>query len=663
MWFKKISVLVLAAAFLISAQNSFAEGEDTGKKNEFNLGQVVVTATKTERTVKNVSSTVTVITKEEIAKSNAKAVLDILKQVPGVYAYDQYGAGVEGHISLRGFAPYGSQRVLIMVDGVTLNSGNDNYVQQSRLPALENIERIEVVKGPSSALYGPFAMGGVINIITKKGPEKISAETDIGFGRFNARKYRLEAGGTSGNLNFRIGAGYRGGDGYRDNTGFIKRDIQGKFSLDIDKTSDLVFDFDAQSSDVKYAGGLTEAQYNQDPKQAKSPSSGDLESSRISLIYNKDMNEFNHIKGQVFTTRYDYDYPSTYHYKADIDGFGGELQYTLSHPLVGMQNSFILGTSLKYDDVNYKYYYGTTSPQTLRTDDNVKPLYWGIYFQDELTPVKPLTFTLGGRFDRAEYDYSVSYDYKGAVDRNKSFNEFSPKLGALYRLTEDISLYGNIGKAFTPPGAMNMFTSQYRNPDLNPETAWNYEIGVKSLFFNRLSVQVAGYLMDVKDEIYLSGIYQNAAKTRHKGIESELSLYLLKGLSVFSNLTFQDATFTDYTKGSTNYDGKRLPHAPKRMIAYGLKYEFPMGVTYSISGNYRSDAYADEANTYNIPGRTIWDTRIDYAHEFKYAKVGLYAGIMNLFDKKYYDYRSSSGSIYPAYPRDFIVGFKIGKDF
>ncbi len=554
MWVKRILVFLFVVSFFVSAQSSFAEGEDTSKNNEFNLGQVVVTATKTERTVKNVSSTVTVITKEEIAKSNAKAVLDILKQVPGVYAYDQYGAGVEGHISMRGFAPYGSQRVLIMVDGVTLNSGNDGYVQQSRLPALENIERIEVVKGPSSALYGPFAMGGVINIITKKGPEKISAETDIGFGRFNARKYRLEKGGTSGNLNFRIGAGYRGGDGYRDNTGFIKRDIQGKFSLDIDKTSDLIFDFDAQSSDVKYAGSLTEAQYNQDRRQAVSPSSGDLESHRISLTYNKDINEFNRIKGQVFTTRYDYDYPGTYHYKADIDGVGGELQYTLSHPLAGMENSFVLGTSLKRDEIDYKYYYGTTSPQTLRTDDNTKALYWGMYLQDELTPFKPLTITLGGRFDQADYDYNVLYDYKGAVNRSRSFDEFSPKLGALYRLTEDISLYGNIGKAFMPPSAYNMFTSQYRNPDLTPEIAWNYEIGVKTLLFKRLSVQVAGYLMDVEDEIYLGSdnIYHNTGKTRHKGIESELSLYLLKGLSVFSNLTFQEATFTDYKVGSTS---------------------------------------------------------------------------------------------------------------
>ncbi len=661
MWCKRILVFLGMVLVFAFTHNCFAKGQENAKTDKFNLGQVVVTATKTQRIVKNVSSTVTVITKDEIAKSNAKAVIDIIKQVSGVYAYDPYGAGVEGHISMRGFSPYGSQRVLIMVDGVALNSGNDSYVQQSRLPVLDNIERIEVVKGPSSALYGPFAMGGVINIITRKGPEKTFVETDIGFGSFNERKYRLETGETSGNLNYRIGVGYRAGDGYRDNTGFIKRDIQGKFSFDVDETSDIVLDFDAQSSDVQYAGSLTEAQYNEDRKQAASPSSGDLESHRISLIHNKDIDEYNNLKIQVFTTRYDYDYPGAYHYKADIDSWGGNLQYTLSHPLGAMENSFIIGTSLKLDEIDYSYYYGTT----LRTDDNTRPLYWGVYVQDELTPFKPLTLTLGGRFDRAEYDYNVFYDYNGATSTSKSFEEFSPKFGALYRLTEDVSLYGNIGRSFMPPSAYRMFTSKYRNPDLTPETAWNYEIGVKTLLFERFSVQIAGYLMDVEDEIYRGSdnIYHNTGKTRHKGIESDLSLYLSEGFSVFSNLTFQEAKFTDYTVGLISYEDKWLPHAPKRIITYGLKYEHPVGITYSISGNYRSDAYANDANTYKIPGRTVWDTRIDYEHDFKSAKIGLYAGIMNVFDKMYYDHRTSSGKIYPAYPRNYVAGFKVSREF
>ena len=169
-------------------------------------------ATKTGRMVKNVSSTVTVITKDEIEKSNAKGVIDLITQVPGVYAYDQDGASIEGHIGIRGFAPYGSERVLIMVDGVPLNSGNDGYVQQSKLPSLENIEKIEVVKGPTSSLYGPFAMGGVINIITKKGPEKPFTKTDVAFGEFSEETYRVETGGTTGNFNYRLSAGYRQGE-------------------------------------------------------------------------------------------------------------------------------------------------------------------------------------------------------------------------------------------------------------------------------------------------------------------------------------------------------------------------------------------------------------------------------------------------------------------
>ena len=664
---KLVSVVGLCFSL---AQVGLAKELEEGKTLAFDLGQVVVTATKTERQVKNVSSAVTVITKEEIAKSGAREVGEVLKGVPGIWLYDKYGQGFDGHIGLRGFAPYGSERVLIMVDGVPWNSCNDGFVAITKLPIIEDIEKIEIVRGPSSALYGGFAMGGVINIITRKGPEKAKVETEIRLGRFAERKYRVEVGGTSGNLNYRISTSYRSGDGYRDHTEFIKRNTSGKLNLGIDEGSDITLDFDVQSSDLKYAGYLTEAQYQENPRQAPKPTTGDLESQRLSLTYNRDIDENNHIKGQVFTTRYDYDYPGTYRYMADIDGWGGELQYTLTSPLKGMKNCFILGFALRGDDVNYKYYYSGN----LRTDDNSRPLFWGIYLQDELTPIEPLTLTLGGRLDKAEYDYKIYYDHYGyAKDASVSFDEFSPKFGALYRLTEDISLFGNTGKAFMPPSAYRMFTSKYRNPYLEPEIAWNYELGIKGLLFDRFSFQLSGYWMNVKDEITSEAVsnpytgesqmFLNSGKTRHKGIEVETSLWIAKGLSAFVNANFQEAKFREYKKGTTVYDGKRLPHAPSRTFTWGLRYEHPIGITYNINANYRSDAYSDNANTHVIPSRTIWDTRLDYDCEFKGVDVGFYVGIRNLFDKKYYEHMTSSGKIYPAYPRNYIIGLTFSKEF
>jgi outer membrane receptor protein involved in Fe transport len=213
-----------------------------------------------------------------------------------------------------------------------------------------------------------------------------------------------------------------------------------------------------------------------------------------------------------------------------------------------------------------------------------------------------------------------------------------------------------------------LFTWGSANPDLGPEEATSYELGLKGLFFDKFSLNLSGYFMDVEDEITsetIGGVtkFYNTGKTEHKGIELESSFWLTSRLNAFFNANFQEAKFVEYKSETTVYDNRWLSHVPKRTFAFGLNYEEPFGITYNLSGNYRSDSYADNANRYVIPSRIIWDTRLDFKRQFKGIDFGIYGGIRNLFDKKYYEYRTSDGRIYPAYPRNYIVGFKIGKSF
>lgn len=667
MWFKKILVFVGIVSVFAFSHNCLAESQESAKIDKFNLGQVVVTATKTERTVKNVSATVSVITREDIERSNAKNVGEILSQVSGVYVYHTYGTPVEGKMSLRGFNTYGSERVLVMVNGVPLNSGLDNYLQFTKLPALEDVERIEVVKGPASALWGGCAMGGAINMITKKGPAKPTCTVQTEFGNYGERSCRIETGASGENFNYRISTGYREGDGYRDNTEYTRRTSSGRLGFDLDKTQELILDFDFQDSHTAYASSLTEAQYKANPKQATSPTQGYLDSSRVALSYNKQINEYNRMESLLFTTDYGYDYPGS-QYMADINGTGAEVKYNVTSPLWDMESSFLTGLSFKYDDSGYK-----NLSTSYRTDTHNENLSWAGYLQEEITPVDPLTFTLGLRYDKVEYDTyrHIHYALGDGTTASSSFDKFSPKFGALYRLTEDVNIFTNIGKAFNPPSSYRIAVSKYSNSDLKPEEATNYELGLKGVFFDRLSLNLSTYRMDVKDEIVSEYVgapttykYYNSGETYHKGIEAETSLWLMEGLLTYLNVNFQDAEYKDYKVSSTTiYNDKTLPYAPKRTFAWGLKYEHPFGVTYNINANYRSDAYADSANNHVIPGRTIWDTRLDYEREFKGVDFEVYTGVRNLFDKKYYEDKTSSGKIYPAYPRNYIIGLKVTKEF
>ena len=675
MWFKaKLFLAVIGLSFVMTQVSLVQAGEEEYSKEDkkFNLGQVVVTATKTKRAVKDVSATVSVITSEDIEKSNAKNIGEILSQVAGVYVYHTYGTPVEGKMSLRGFDTTGSERVLIMADGVPLNSGSDNYVQFTKLPSLGDVERIEIIKGPASALHGGCAMGGVINIITKKGPIKPTYTVQTEFGRYGERLYRTEAGGTVEKLNYRISTGYQEGDGYRDNSEYTRRTIGGKLGFDLDETQEFILDFDYQNTHTAYASYLTEAQYKDNPRQALGPGAGYFDSSRVALRYNKEINEYNRIETFVFTTTYGYDYPgryttgSTYEWVADINTTGGEIRHNITYPLLGMESSFLSGLSLKFDRTNYKDYKNGIH----RIDTDCENLSWAGYLQEEITPFDPLTFTLGVRYDRAEYDTyrHLHYTYGDGTTASKSFDKFSPKFGALYRLVEDISLFTNISKAFNPPSSNRISYSWAANPDLGPEEAMNYELGLKGLFFERLSLGLSGYWMDVDDEITYEPVggvntFVNTGETRHKGIELESNLWIVKGLSAFFNANLQEVKYEKYMQGTTDYSGKWLPRVPKRTFVCGLRYEHPIGITYNINANYRSDVYADNANTHVIPSRTIWDTRLDYDCEFRGVNLGFYVGIRNLFDKKYYEDMSSGGKIYPAYPRNYIIGLKLSRKF
>jgi len=135
---------------------------------EFNLDQVVVTATKTEKSIKEVSSSVSVITEEMMKNSNAKNVADLLTMLPGVKIQSTGNLGGDRGISMRGInGGPGSQKVLLLLDGRPANSAYESGINWNTVP-LENIERIEVIRGPVSALYGANAITGVVNIITKK---------------------------------------------------------------------------------------------------------------------------------------------------------------------------------------------------------------------------------------------------------------------------------------------------------------------------------------------------------------------------------------------------------------------------------------------------------------------------------------------------------------
>ncbi|MBU2483411.1 MAG: TonB-dependent receptor plug domain-containing protein, partial [Proteobacteria bacterium] len=177
------------------------------------MEEVVVTATKGEKKIEDVPVSALVVTKDEVEKIRATFADEALKYEAGAYLKRSKFAATTNNVTLRGFT--GDQRTLVLLDGQPLNDAYGGGVEWSAIP-LENVEKIEVVKGPASSLYGGYAMGGVINIITRK-PEKETFSVKSSASAYNTYHHSLNYGNKIGNFAFLLGLEKKSSEGERTN--------------------------------------------------------------------------------------------------------------------------------------------------------------------------------------------------------------------------------------------------------------------------------------------------------------------------------------------------------------------------------------------------------------------------------------------------------------
>ena len=188
----------------------------TAQEKEVTLDEVVVTATRDAEEIRKIPANVTVITQEGIEQSNSQNVVDLLKDQVDVVVRDFYGNGKTASVDIRGFGETGTLNVLVLVDGRRVNDIDLSGVDWTQIP-LDQVERIEIVRGSGSVLYGDNATGGVINIITKRPEKPFSAQAEGVAGSYGYYKGGASAGGKWGPLSAIFSASYQDTDGYREN--------------------------------------------------------------------------------------------------------------------------------------------------------------------------------------------------------------------------------------------------------------------------------------------------------------------------------------------------------------------------------------------------------------------------------------------------------------
>ncbi|MDD2949588.1 MAG: TonB-dependent receptor [Sulfuricurvum sp.] len=636
------------------------------------LGDVSVTATRTERKVIDVPASIEVITQKDIKNSVAQSADELLKEVSGLDVKHSMGAvtsGTSNKIVMRGFGGTTEGRVLLLIDGVPMNDLYGGDIEWNRIP-ISAIERIEIVKGATSALYGSGAMGGVINIITKKPTNKAKTDVTLNYGSMNTKIGSLSTIGKVEKVGYFLSGDRTTSDGYNPETpantksytrdkGTKRDNLNGKLTYDPDGTSSLFLS--GSYYDNQTTGTLPIDSFNPYYQKQKTYTAG----------YTKKFENDNEILVKAFIKDEFSSYDSAnsaktavqYESSSTNDDRGGTIQTTIpftDNALFGT-STFVAGVDLRQGSIDRFNHYIDGSGKNIKVEGKQK--YIGLFLQDEIFIGENWIINLGGRYDSwTNYDghgYDSSLATTDTYYSSTSTNGFSPKIGIVNHLTDTTSFRASAGRAYRAPTLSDLYNTfvsgskiWYGNPDLKPESVKSYEVGIDQKIFDTGKLSVTAYQSDAKDFFYYittppSGGYTaaqtktNVGKVKIRGVEVDASYPFTDQIQVLANYTYNTSKIEEY-KENTALEGKYLIEVPKHKGSISLLYANPNLIDTKISARYVGDRYSNDANTAEYKSYTLLDLKLS-------KKLGEHLeatlSVDDLFDRSYTEYYVSPGRV------------------
>jgi len=693
--------IFLIIGFVLMALPVCAEQVDTAE-----LDEVSVTATKVPRKTSEVSASVDVVTKEEIEQSKAWNVGEAIGSLPGVLAESKNGA-YDSHIVIRGAgakAAYGVREIMIMVDGVPVTDP-DSFTRLDMVDT-SDIERIEVVKGPNSTLYGANAAGGVINIITRNPMETQGLSIKLSHGSFNSEESHVQYGGSKGDLYYILSGTRRSTDSWREHNRFDSEQLNARFNYIIDDKSDLNLSLSYTESDLELPGNLTKAEFDEDPTQQTSEwvNTGRYSTNkRLALGYNREFSGGNELITKAYVQDWYHYHPVPYGINdggAVVSGL--ELQLNMPSTLMGKKSLMSVGISGQRDDRDSeKYTYRdttwnsfagrVTAPYTssdekgelMEADSNIVDKY-GVFVQESLWIGEGTILDIGLRQDVVDFDLHTEkfyeWDYaignyaaiSEVIDIEESWKRMSPRIGINHALKEGMHVYGSVSTGFQTPTQGELET----NLLLDPQTAVNYEIGLKGNSEAGHRYEAVVFYTDIEDEVLKlmdsngDTFYDNAGQTVHKGLELNGVYRATDTISLGAGYAYSDFYFDEYMEMSKSYpmgvltittidrSGNKIPLIPEHKYTAFVDYRRPEGFYGRLMSNTWGEYYVDTANSEKYEGFTVVNAKVGY----KQKNTDLYLQAGNIFDRKYAaEVSSSYGNITysPAAPLTVTVGLSV----
>ncbi len=628
------------------------------------LPEVLVTDTRLPSVQENilaVPAKVTVISSEDIQRSGATTVQEAVAQTTGIMLFNQVGNSFEQTIDFRGFNGNPVPATSVFVDGVRVNDPEFGFVNFDLIP-LETIERIEIIPG-ASAIYGKNALGGVINILSKRGAKQRQITSEAAGGSFGRQRYTVNASGPIGKFDYFGSFSRERENGFRDRSESKLSRGFGKVGYRPADGTDLTLSYTYIKSELEQAGSLPRDIAGDDPEE--NFTSGDLmdrENNFVRMTLQQDLSggftftgngfyrrlqEESFLVSQPFTVGGN---NSTSTNLGDTESWGGTFQVTHEFKTETIRNVLSVGGEVVRNDFkNRLLSISDFGPFAIRrkTDEEIT----AIFVQNTIHLFSNVVLVGGFRYDRNELDFRDRED--SANNGREVFSRVTPRAGLTYFLTPQSSVYFSYSQGFRVPTNGELFAlgAFGSNPDLQAVRSNNFEFGLKAQITTWANLAMAVYQSNVRDEIFFTciacdfspedGQNRNLNKSRRRGFELTLKVKPNEFVDGVVNYTYTEAQFRsafNITSTRAVEVGDSFPLVPKNRVNVTGTVHPIKGLSVSLNGLYVSTQFlqSDESNERDrLQGYLVLNGRVAYEHAVPGGILKGFFKVNNLLDNNY----------------------------
>ena len=713
---RSISLAGLLAGMACCAQASPATDTD---EQALHLEQISVTATREAQKTSEIPASISQVDALDIQEQRPRHPSEVLNRMPGVRLSNLSG---EGHSTAIRQPLTTAPVYLFLEDGIpTRSTGffNHNALYEINVPQAGGIE---VSKGPGSALYGSDAIGGIVNVLTPEPPPEAEFALTSELGSYGWRRLLLDAGDSNARDGLRATLNLTRMDGWQEHAGYDRQSALLRWDHQHNDALRVKSVFSYSQIDQAHVGTLNQAQYHADPRHNNIPfSTRQVEAWRLSSAFDYQLDEQTLLSFTPYlrdnsmdiipswSVSYD---PSQYttanrsfgflsKYRVDFEPWRARLIVGLDYdysPGSREEDSIaLLRRSNAYGAIDYQL-----DPQRAPVriyDYDVTFQSLSPYLHGELSPSEALRLTAGLRFDQMQYDYDNHFNggqasasqgvpgafpgngwYGHAASSTVRYQHLSPKLGATYAFSPQLSAFLAYSNAFRTPSESQVFRGSRESSasraqaaaeallDLKPIIVDNYEVGLRG-YLAELDYELALYHMTKRDDIlnYQDPVTNqrratNAGKTLHRGVELGLGLPLADAWRWEASLSYAKHSYADWQlSNTTDYTGNEMEAAPRLIANNRLSYRPALlnGGRLELEWQRLGSYWRDAQNTSRYPGHDLLHLRGNYLLS---SQMEVYAAINNLQDKRYAE-TSALNSGEPSYnaglPRNVTLGLQL----